>query len=410
MQVKLPPFTPWQTEVATNEARFKVVVAGRQSGKTALGACLAVGEAAKNGGDVWWVAPSFPVGDLGWRIIHDLCAQIPGTRVEGRPVWRITLRSGGTLQLRSADNPDSLRGATLSMVIFDEAAIAKSEAWPVLRPTLSIRQGKAIFISTPKGTNWFYDLYQDAANLDDWARWRFPSTANPHLPPSDVESARQTMSSLIFSQEYDAEFIATATGLFHAEWFRHYRVQFEGDEKFYVLGTGEVISDASCQTFHTVDLAWTISETADYTVISTWKVTPKRQMLLVDMLRGHFEGPDIVPRLTQQFQRYQGYFAIERATRGMGIIQEAERMGLPVRVLKADKDKVSRALPATARMERGGIWFPRPTEVPWWPEIEDEMLAFPAGRHDDFVDTLSYAALEVGNAGSAYADHEPMIV
>ncbi len=383
-------------QVATDAARFKVVVCGRQWGKTLLGACECIEEAAR-GGDAWWVAPSFPVGDLGWRVIDHLARQIPGTKFEGRPVFRITLPTGGTIQLRSADNPDSLRGATLNLVVFDEAAMAKPEAWATLRPTLSVRRGRATFISTPKGLNWFHDLYQDAGALEGWDRWRFPSVGNPYLDPADVDEARATMSSLVFSQEYEADFVSYGSGMFQAEWFQHYRTSFVADDRMFHLGE-EVVSLASCQVFHTVDLAWSLDERADYTVISTWAITKKRHLLLLDMQRGHFEGPDIVPKLRLAWERWGGsHIGVEKATRQMGIIQEAERTGLPVKDLRADKDKVARALPATARMERKTVWFPAASASPWVNEFEEELLAFPAGRHDDMVDTLAYACLEVMN-------------
>lgn len=370
---------------------------GRQWGKTLLGAALAVQEAAK-GGKVWWVGPSFPVGELGMGVVNQLCRQIPGAQFERRPVWRTTLPSGGSIQMRSADNPDSLRGATLNGVVFDEAATAKQEAWPTLRPTLSILEGWAMFISTPKGLNWFHDLFEDAGVWDDWARWQIPSVANPYLGSSDVEKARAEMSSLVFSQEYEAEFISHGSGMFHADWIRHYSERLEGEERVYYLGD-EMVRKADCTIFHTVDLAWTISERADYTVIATWAVTPKSHLILVDLIRGHYEGPDIVPQMRNAYTIHGGYFAVERATRQMGIIQEAERTGLPIHVVKAEKDKVARALPATARMERGTVWFP-PSAMPWYRDIEQELLAFPAGRHDDFIDCLSYAVLQLGRSGS----------
>jgi predicted phage terminase large subunit-like protein len=362
---------------------------------------------AGQGGQVWWVGPSFPVGELGMGIVNRLCRQIgdavPGMRFEGRPVWRTTFPSGGTIQMRSADNPDSLRGATLDFVVFDEAATAKQEAWPTLRPTLSVREGGALFISTPKGLNWFHDLFESADGFEDWNRWRFPSVDNPYLPASDVEKAREEMSSLVFSQEYEAEFISHGSGMFHADWIQTYDERFVGDERFYILGD-EPVSEESCWKFHTVDLAWSMEERADFTVISTWAVTPKKHLLLVDVVRGHFEGPDIVPRLKAAYTQHGGYLVVEKATRQMSIIQEAERTGLPIRVVKAEKDKVARALPATARMERHSVWFRGRSKAPWFPEIEQELLAFPAGRHDDFVDTLAYACLEIAG-GSAYSDH-----
>lgn len=391
-----------QLEVAHDPTRFKVVCCGRQWGKTLLGAALCVREAAEKGGKVWWVGPSFPVGELGMQMVNTLCRQIPGAKFEGRPVWRTTLPSGGSIQMRSADNPDSLRGATLDGVVFDEAATAKPEAWSTLRPTLSVREGWALFISTPKGLNWFYDLFEDANERDGWRTWRSPSIANPYLPPDDVEKARGEMSSLVFSQEYEAEFISHGSGMFRQEWIGHWYDRFVGEERFFMLGD-EPIAESACWKFHTVDLAWSQDERADYTVISTWAVTPKKHLLLLDVIRGHFEGPDIVPKMRQAWSRWGGsYMAVEKATRQMNIIQEAERTGLPIRVVRADKDKVARALPATARMERGMIWFPK-AATPWYSDIEQELLAFPAGRHDDFVDTLSYAAIQIADS-SAYSD------
>ncbi len=392
LEVRLPPLHEAQQSVFLDASQFKVVVCGRQWGKTVLGAVMCVGEATK-GGDVWWVAPSFPIGELGWKIIDELCRQIPGTRFEGRPIFRITLPSGGTIQLRSADNPDSLRGATLNGVVFDEAAQAKPEAWPTLEPTLAIRSGWAMFISTPRGTNWFHDLFLEAEQLDDWQTWRFPSESSPYMKSGVLERARKRHSSLWFSQEYLAEFISTGESQFHAEWIQHYRVQFEGDERIYILGN-EPVPLSTCQTFHTVDLAWSQAETADYTVISSWAVTQKRHLLLLDVVRGHFEGPDIVPKMQLAYDKLGGPLVVEKATRQMSIIQEAVRTGLPVREVKAEKDKVARSWPAQARMEQRTVWFPD-RQTPWWPAFEEELLAFPASRHDDQVDTLSYAALQI---------------
>lgn len=75
------------------------------------------------------------------------------------------------------------------------------------------------------------------------------------------------------------------------------------------------------------------------------------------------------------------------------VIQHARNKGLPVRELKADRDKVSRALVAAPRMEGGQVYFP--TGRGWLDEWESELLLFPNGRHDDQVDTLAYAALDV---------------
>jgi predicted phage terminase large subunit-like protein len=397
LEVRLPALHPKQLEVFQNAARFKVVVCGRQWGKTALGAVMCV-TAALRGKDVWWVAPSYPLAEHAWRYLHRLSVQIPGVRFQEKPIYRITFPTGGTIQLKSADNPDSLRGATLDGVVFDEAAQAKAEAWPTLEPTLAIRRGWAMFISTPKGLNWFQELYEEAGKAPGWERWRFPSSSSPYFQPEELALAKARHSSLFFSQEYEAEFISAALGLFKAVWFRYWHP----DGTNYVLGQPEnVVAAKSCRRFATVDLAWSVGERADYTVISNWALSPTRHLILLGVTRGRFEGPDIVPLMSAAYKTYKlGYLVVERATRQTSIIQEAVRTGLPIKVVRPEKDKVARAIGATARMEQGTVWFPKEQ---WVKDLEQELLAFPFGQHDDFVDTLAYAVRETALGGSYLA-------
>uniref|UniRef100_A0A6M3KQH2 Putative terminase n=1 Tax=viral metagenome TaxID=1070528 RepID=A0A6M3KQH2_9ZZZZ len=184
-------------------------------GKTRLGSlmCIAV---ALHGGRAWWVAPSYPVSAVGWRGIRQLARQIPDTDI--RHVDRIiTMPSGGTVQVRSADNPDSLRGEGLDFVVLDECAFIKEAAWTeALRPALSDRQGRALFISTPKGRNWFWRHWQRGYDGSDgeWKSWRFPTSSNPYIPVSEIEAAKNSLPDRIFRQEYLAEFIDDAGGVF----------------------------------------------------------------------------------------------------------------------------------------------------------------------------------------------------
>ena len=108
---------------------------------------------------------------------------------------QINLPGGGMVGVRSADNPDSLRGEGLDYVVLDECAFMSETAWTeALRPALSDRQGGALFISTPKGRNWFWRLYQ--RGLEDgveWMAFRFPTSANPHIPPPEIDAARDSL-------------------------------------------------------------------------------------------------------------------------------------------------------------------------------------------------------------------------
>lgn len=355
--------------------------------------------AALHGQEIWWVAPTFDLTERGWKVILELAGAIPNVRSEGRPVWRVTFPGGGSIQAKSSENPDSLRGATLNGLVFDECGQAKPEAWPILRPTLTVKRGWAMFISTPKGLNWFYTIYDEADERPGWARWRFPSTDSPFIDEEEINEAKAGMSSLLFSQEFLAEFIAAGESQFRAEWIHNYRTTLTEDERWFELGNDGRVAMSDCSTFHTVDLAWSQAEDADFTVIQTWAVTPKNHLLLLDQVRGHFEGPDIVPHMRRAHERYGGVLIVERATRQMSIIQEAVRAGLPVHEVRADKDKVTRSWPAQARMEQGTVWFP-PTTTPWYRDFEEELLSFPVGRHDDQVDCFSYAALHTSRRSS----------
>ena len=156
---KLPALHPGQLEVAKNPARWKILCAGRRFGKTRLGVQMCM-EVALRGGRAWWVAPTFSIARVGWR---DIAASAKSFPKEIEPKvslanMQIDLANGGSIAVRSADNPQRLRGEGLDFLVMDEAAFVKPEVWAeVLRPTLTERRGSALFISTPIGRdNWFF--------------------------------------------------------------------------------------------------------------------------------------------------------------------------------------------------------------------------------------------------------------
>ncbi len=214
LEVILPSLHEGQRNVIGSDARFKTLACGRRWGKTRLGCvlCVKTGLERKR---AWWIAPSYPVAAVGWREIKRLSLQIPGTVV--REVDKMILfPGGGWLQVRSADNPDSLRGEGLDFAVIDECAFVQEAAWnEALRPALSDRKGRALFISTPKGRNWFYHAWiRGQANDPDWQSWRFPTEANPFIDPAEIEAAKRALPERIFAQEYMAVFLEDAGGVF----------------------------------------------------------------------------------------------------------------------------------------------------------------------------------------------------
>lgn len=198
--------------VHNSEARFKVLAAGRRWGKTRLGVytCLDV---ASQGKRAWWVAPTYKMGAVGWRPLQRMGYKI-GAHIR-RSGQTIKLPNGGEVTVRSADDPNSLRGEGLDFVVLDECAYMREEAWTeAIRPALSDRQGHAMFISTPKGRNWFWRIFQLGTTESDWESWQLPTSSNPYVFEAEIATAQATLPEMIFKQEYLAEFLEDSGAVF----------------------------------------------------------------------------------------------------------------------------------------------------------------------------------------------------
>ena len=179
-----------------------------------IAVCL---KAAHDGGRIWWVAPSYKQALEGWAYLQRLVMQMPASLARTHlSELTVSFPSGGSIQVRTGDNPDNLRGAGLDGVVLDEAATMKREAWDlVLRPALADRQGWALFIGTPNHFNWFYELFQKGESGEqDWASWQLPTWDNPYIPSEEIEAARRDMDPSDFAQEFGANFSAQKNAIY----------------------------------------------------------------------------------------------------------------------------------------------------------------------------------------------------
>lgn len=214
IKVSPPALHATQAQVYHDPARFRVLACGRRWGKTRVGSLMCV-QTAVTGGRAWWVAPSYPVSQVGWRLIRKLAAQVPGVEIK-KGELQVVFPGGGSVRVRSADNPDALRGEGLDLVVLDECAFIQEEAWSeALRPALSDRKGRAVFISTPKGRNWFWRAFQRGLeHSGEWSSYQIPTSDNPYIAPTEIEAARETLPELIFEQEYLAQFLENQGAVF----------------------------------------------------------------------------------------------------------------------------------------------------------------------------------------------------
>ncbi len=145
------------------------------------------------------MAPSYKMAHVGWRLISQIAQQIPGVEIKLADQL-VVLPGGGSVQVRSADNPQSLRGEGLDGLVMDECAFIQEAAWnEALRPALSDKLGWALFISTPKGRNWFWRLWvRGQEGGEEWQSWQFPTGTNPYIAPTEIEAARLGLPERIF--------------------------------------------------------------------------------------------------------------------------------------------------------------------------------------------------------------------
>lgn len=380
---------PAQAEIHRHPARFKVVDAGRRFGKTRLGVneCLGV---ASQGGRAWWVAPSYKMSEVGWRPLRQIGNKLGA---EVRLVDRsITLPNGGEVVVRSADNPNSLRGEGLDFVVLDECGYMQGDAWSsVLRPALSDRQGKALFISTPKGRNWFWRLWTKGRDAgDEWQSWRFPTSANPYVPASEIEAARQELPERIFQQEYLAEFIDDAGGVFRG-----------------VMDAATAIEQSQAVPGHGYIYGIDWGKYQDFTVMTVLDAE-MHSMAYMDRFN-QIDYAIQMDRLKALCERFPPRSIIaERNSMGDPLVEQLTRAGLPVQPFTTNNASKQQAIDALAlAFERQEITIlPDPVLIDELQAYEMERLpsgmlrySAPAGMHDDTVIALALAWQGLANQG-----------
>lgn len=371
---------------------------------------------------------------------HDFGIEIAQDR-RSSARWRVAYHKGG-MRAAGVGGPITGRGANLGIIDdpiknWEEAhsPVHRERIWNWYRTTFSTRlePGATTIIML---TRWHDDdlagrLIREQGRVEDGGRWReirIPAIAEEQDPlgrkPGEalwperwsaaaLEERRQRLS----SYEWDALFQQRpqpATGsLFKRKHFCYARRSTRPapdpkDARSMIPTPGfeldlrengseperEWVREEDCYKIMSVDTALSLKKTADRTAIGVWAITPpirgRRRRILIYGECERMEFPDQIPRITV-LRKIHGValVGIEKASAGLAAVQAARRAGLPVRELDADTDKVARALPATAAYEAGDMFHLE--GQPWLSDCESELLIFPRGAHDDWVDMVSHA-------------------
>ena len=381
---------PWQQEVFEDSSRFKVIAAGRRTGKSRLAAWKLIIEGLQcKRGHVFYVAPTQgQARDIMWQTLLEV----------GNPViasshinnLQIKLVNGATIALKGADRPETMRGVSLSFLCMDEYADMKPEVWEqILRPALADQKGDAMFIGTPMGRNHFYDLFQYASLSEDeqWKGWHFTSYDNPLLDKEEINAAKKSMSAFSFRQEFMASFEAAGGELFKEEHIKFSEEEPDGGQ-FYIAVDLAGFADVQTATTKTNRLdqtsiavvkagteGWWVADIihgrwgVEKTARKIFEAVRDYRPIAVGIEKGALKNA-VYPYLNDIMKSKQRFFRVEELTHG-------------------NKRKIDRIVWALqGRFEHGKITL---NKGEWNTTFLDELFQFPNKLvHDDLIDSLAY--------------------
>ena len=397
------PYKPWvdnvkrigQGYVHRSPAEIRTIMAGRQSGKTITGiAEIAYWATSEPDQLLWWVAPSYKVKDKPWR---DLKTHLPKeSYVTNETELRMTLKNGSIIWIKSADAPESLVSEKLHGLVGDEAGQWKSAVWyQGLLPMFNTTKMRALFIGTPRGRNWFYELYMRGREQGRYSEkpivvsevidgekvqmtyhsFHWTSYDSPYKNPAVLAEARRTSPQDLFAQEYLAEPIENVRGVFKN-----------------VRGAIKALSLPTPLNFLGADLARKMDFSA-FALMNT-----NREVVSIE--RSQEDWPVQTQRLVASAFKHNARLTVDATGLGDPIVQSLQAAGLRVEPVILSNEGTRIVIDALRlAFEQGSISIPPDDDL--LDELESyeyEILpsgairySAPEGRHDDMVIAVALA-------------------
>ena len=341
----LRPHSPEQSLILNGDGNINARC-GRRFGKSCAGVWRIVKTLMQKGGDAIYVAPSY--GSASMRAARQQIGQIhsmlwgPETESRLSKSERIWTFPGGTLTLRSADVPDSLRGGSYVYAVLDEFSFWKDSVSilrEVIQPALLDHNGKILIVSTPKHASHESSVfYEECRELATWTTIHAPTWTNPYLSKEALEEIRSTTPSFVWQQEYAAE-CGEGSGYLFGELLIDDTVRADSGIGKFVIG---------CD--------WATSQGADSTVFAVYDKTKKAIVHVMKPTGGLTEQLSELRVLWDRFSRCQ----IIAETNGIGrpAIDRGLEMGLRMgefTMSSASKQEIMFFL--ASQIERGDIRF-----------------------------------------------------
>ena len=200
MRLELPQPHTNQQRILDSQSRFRVVMCGRRFGKSELSQIEIITNALV-GKNVAYITPTYQLARV---FFEKLIKAVPFE--SNKSELSIKFPNDGSVEFFTGERLDNLRGRKFHLVVIDEASFIPNleEGWlNSIRPTLTDYKGRALFLSTPKGKNFFYSIYLKNGE-PDWESFKFTTYDNPHIDKTEIDDARTQIPEVVFEQEYMA--------------------------------------------------------------------------------------------------------------------------------------------------------------------------------------------------------------
>jgi len=202
--------TKAQHKVSQSKARFRVLISGRRFGKTHLAITEMMKYAAKPLQNIWYVAPTFKMAkEICWSNLKTMLHAF--NWIEEINETNLTIKvkkSNSIICLKSADQPDALRGSGINFLILDEFADIDKRTWfEVLRASIADTLGDVLMCGTPRGFgNWSYEMYLKGKDDKEWESFQYTTLQGGMVSKQELEQAKLDLDVRTFRQEFEGTF------------------------------------------------------------------------------------------------------------------------------------------------------------------------------------------------------------
>jgi len=309
--------------------------------------------------------------------------------------------TGKGADLLIIDDPHSEQEAALAEVnpdIYD-----KTYEWYTSGPRQRLQPGGAIVIVM---TRWSQrdltaQVLKSAAQRggEEWEVIEFPAilpSGNPlwpqFWPPEELAALKEELPNSKWMAQYQQQPTSESSAIVKREWWRTWEKEEPPACEFILMSW---------------DTAFEKTQRADFSALTTWGVfyqagedgAQQANIILLNAYRERMEFPRLKQVAIEQYKEWDpDAVIIEKKASGAPLIYELRAMGIPVQDFTPTKgnDKIARLNGVSDLFASGMVWVPNRS---WAEEVVDEVASFPAGEHDDYVDSTSMALMRFRKGG-----------